>query len=232
MRRVGKGFGTLFALAVLAGGLLRPPRPPCPPCPLRPPHPQRPPPRLADVTSSASIHPQFPDIDTLRVGIIAFVRPSPFEAVVDPTLAQLARTFGEDRIEVTHYTLPELAQAVRKGEVDVFLASSGFFVRLVADGARSLATVVSRDYPDPNHNDGSAPGRFGEPRGSRDVGRPEGKRLLTSTKDGFTSAQVPLAENRPLGIRPESSSRPSPPWAAAGGSTRRSTFCAKAKPTS
>ena len=152
MRRVGKGFGTLFALAVLAGGLLSPAASAMSTMSAAPAASATSSPELADVTSSASIHLQFPDIDTLRVGIITFVRPSPFEAVVDPTLAQLARTFGEDRIEVTHYTLPELAQAVRKGEVDVFLASSGFFVRLVADGARSLATVVSRDYPDPNHN--------------------------------------------------------------------------------
>lgn len=203
MRRVGKGFGTLFALAVLAGGLLSPAASAMSTMSAAPAASATSSPELADVTSSASIHLQFPDIDTLRVGIIAFVRPSPFEAVVDPTLAQLARTFGEDRIEVTHYTLPELAQAVRKGEVDVFLASSGFFVRLVADGARSLATVVSRDYPDPNHNDGSALVVLENREDLATLDDLRGKRLLTSTKDGFTSAQVPLAEIARLGYDPE-----------------------------
>ncbi len=203
MRRVGKGFGTLFALAVLAGGLLSPAASAMSTMSAAPAASATSSPELADVTSSASIHLQFPDIDTLRVGIITFVRPSPFEAVVDPTLAQLARTFGEDRIEVTHYTLPELAQAVRKGEVDVFLASSGFFVRLVADGARSLATVVSRDYPDPNHNDGSALVVLENREDLATLDDLRGKRLLTSTKDGFTSAQVPLAEIARLGYDPE-----------------------------
>ena len=203
MRRVGKGFGTLFALAVLAGDLLSPAASAMSTMSAAPAASATSSPELADVTTSASIHLQFPDIDTLRVGIITFVRPSPFEAVVDPTLAQLARTFGEDRIEVTHYTLPELAQAVRKGEVDVFLASSGFFVRLVADGARSLATVVSRDYPDPNHNDGSALVVLENREDLATLDDLRGKRLLTSTKDGFTSAQVPLAEIARLGYDPE-----------------------------
>lgn len=91
----------------------------------------------------------------LKVGVVKYVRPSPYEPIVEATIGALKRVFGTSNVIVTHYDLAGLSQAIREGEVDLFLSSSGFYVRMERYGARAAATVASNSYPNPNHNDGS-----------------------------------------------------------------------------
>lgn len=64
--------------------------------------------------------------------------------------------FGEDRVRVTHLSITGLTEAIKRGEVDVFLSSAGFYRRLADEGVKSLVSAVSVSYPDPNHGDGTA----------------------------------------------------------------------------
>ena len=63
----------------------------------------------------------------VRVAIVKYVRPAPNEEIVPASVAALRQYFGEDRVRVTHLSLTELADAIRRGEVDVFLSSAGFY---------------------------------------------------------------------------------------------------------
>lgn len=156
-----------------------------------------------DAVSAATEVIPLPNAAKLRVAIVAYVRPSPFEAIVEPTVEALRRQFGEDMLDIRRYTLPQLADAIRAHEVDVFLSSSGFFLRMVPDGARSLATVVSEDYPDPNHNDGSTLVVLDKRRDLVTLSDLKGKRLATSSALGFTGKLVPMGEIFRAGYDPE-----------------------------
>lgn len=152
--------------------------------------------RYADVVSA-----QDPDGPSkLRVGIVAFVRPAPNEEILDATVATLRKDFGEDFVLVKHYTLPQLSHAIRTGAVDVFLSSAGFYVRMTPYGARDLATAVSKDYPNPNHSDGSAVIVLDSRRDLQSLEDLRGKTLVTSSPTAFTGLQIPLGEFLKQGI--------------------------------
>lgn len=156
-----------------------------------------------DARSGASLTMPRPDVKKLRLAIVAYVRPSPFEAIVEPTVEALRRQFGEDVLEIRRYALPQLVEAIENREVDIFLSSSGFFLRMIPNGARSLATVVSEDYPDPNHNDGSTLVVLSERDDLRTLADLEGTSLATSTRMGFTGRLVPMGEVFRAGFDPD-----------------------------
>lgn len=113
-------------------------------------------PSQPDALTAASFSSDFPaEHMPLKVGVVKYVRPSPYEPIVEATIGALKRVFGTSNVIVTHYDLAGLSQAIREGEVDLFLSSSGFYVRMERYGARAAATVASNNYPNPNHNDGS-----------------------------------------------------------------------------
>lgn len=160
-------------------------------------------PDAPDALTGATLSMPAPDVKTLRVAIVAYVRPSPFEAIVEPTVEALRRQFGENVLEVRRYSLAQLAEVIEKREVDIFLSSSGFFLRMIPTGARSLATVVSEDYPDPNHNDGSTLVVLNERDDLRTLADLQGTSLATSTRMGFTGRLVPMGEIYRAGFDPE-----------------------------
>lgn len=92
----------------------------------------------------------------VRVAIVKYVRPAPNEEIVPASVKALEQYFGEDRVRVSHLSLKELAHAIKRGEVDVFLSSAGFYRRLADEGVKALVSAVSVAYPDPNHGDGTA----------------------------------------------------------------------------
>lgn len=97
-----------------------------------------------------------PDPGEVRVGIVYYTRPSRNEIVIPPTIKAIEDKVGAERVVVKRYTLVDLAAAIRSNEVDVFLASSGFYRLMVQHGARDLATLASLESPNPSKNDGSA----------------------------------------------------------------------------
>lgn len=139
----------------------------------------------------------------LRVGIVDFVRPNPNEAILDATVQALTRAFGRDNVQIRSYSLASLEAAVKHGEVDVFIASSGFFVRMTPYGVRSLATVASRQYPNPNGNDGTLMLIRQDRSDILELGDLRGKALVTSTPYAFTGLQVPKGEIFLAGYDPD-----------------------------
>ena len=139
----------------------------------------------------------------LKVGVVKYVRPSPYEPIVEATIGALKRVFGTSNVIVTHYDLAGLSQAIREGEVDLFLSSSGFYVRMERYGARAAATVASNNYPNPNHNDGSTIVVSAARKSLNKLSDLKGAKLVLSSPQAFTGRQ--LAEHVLLkaGLNPE-----------------------------
>lgn len=114
-------------------------------------------------------------------------------AVIDPTLETLKKEFGEQNIRITKYSLPDLEKALKDGEVDVFISTSGLCRRMAQNGARDLITLVSNRLPDPNH----AYGTLFIVRADSDIhtfADMKGKRLAANMPGGFYGYQIALGE--------------------------------------
>lgn len=137
----------------------------------------------------------------VRVAIVKYVRPAPNEEIVPASVAALRQYFGEDRVRVTHLSLTELADAIRRGEVDVFLSSAGFYRRLADEGVKSLVSAVSLSYPDPNHGDGTAIVTAADRTDIETLKDVKGGVLATSTPTAFTGLLVPYGEMMKQGFK-------------------------------
>lgn len=114
-------------------------------------------------------------------------------AVINPTLETLKKEFGEQNIRITKYSLPDLEKALKDGEVDVFISTSGLCRRMAQNGARDLITLVSNRLPDPNH----AYGTLFIVRADSDIhtfADMKGKRLAANMPGGFYGYQIALGE--------------------------------------
>lgn len=161
-------------------------------------------PSQPDALTAASFSSDFPaEHMPLKVGVVKYVRPSPYEPIVEATIGALKRVFGTSNVIVTHYDLTGLSQAIREGEVDLFLSSSGFYVRMERYGARAAATVASNSYPNPNHNDGSTIVVSAARKSLNKLSDLKGAKLVLSSPQAFTGRQ--LAEHVLLkaGLNPE-----------------------------
>ena len=107
------------------------------------------PPPEADAVSTASAR-LYPD-RPFRIGIIELSDIHRIEWLKKRTVDRLKKAFAPYRIEILQMTSRELEAAVKDEVVDAFIASSGFYWRMVPYGARDVATMISADRPDPNH---------------------------------------------------------------------------------
>lgn len=139
----------------------------------------------------------------IHFGVVAFTRPSPNEAVVDATVSALRRSFGDENVQVSEYTMTELKEAIRNGEVDIFLSSAGFYWRVVSSGAVAVASLASKAYPDPNHGEGSlfVVRSDSEIETFADM---KGKKAAASSAGGFAGYLIPMGEVTKRGYRFES----------------------------
>lgn len=92
----------------------------------------------------------------IRLAVSTLAEPSTNQPLISLTVGALKKEFGQANVKVMVYPLPKLEKAVRNGEADVFISSSGTFRRLADSGARSVGTIVSEKLSDPNKSEGSA----------------------------------------------------------------------------
>lgn len=63
-------------------------------------------PSQPDALTAASFSSDFPaEHMPLKVGVVKYVRPSPYEPIVEATIGALKRVFGTSNVIVTHYDL-------------------------------------------------------------------------------------------------------------------------------
>lgn len=96
----------------------------------------------------------------VRFGMLDIERESTYlnrnDNVQQATAHWLRRKLPQYDFEFRSFTIPQLAEEIRTGHIDVFLSSSGFFVEMRPYGVKDLATLVSNEFPNPNECVGGA----------------------------------------------------------------------------
>ena len=126
---------------------------------------------------------------TLNVAVVNYIRPSPHEPILKPTLTALRTCFGDTNVHITELSMHDLEAAIEAKAIDIFIASAGFYRFNVINGARDLAALASRDYPNPNHAEGSAV----VVRSDSDIRTWNdlySRRIAAPTPQGFTTLRV------------------------------------------
>ena len=140
-------------------------------------------------------------IPQLRVGIVAFLRPSPNEPIIAPTVKLLQKLFPRTRVSTSVMTMQELSRAIQNRSVDIFIASAGFYRQESVNGASAIAAVAHVTHPNPNSSEGSAfVVRRDLPVSS--IEELKGLRLMAATPDGFTAMRVAQGELLERGYDP------------------------------
>lgn len=96
----------------------------------------------------------------IRFGMLDIERESTYlnrnDNVQGQTMAWLREKLPQYQIAFRSYTISQLAEEIRKGRIDAFLSSSGFFVEMWPYGVKDLATLASNEFPNPNECVGGA----------------------------------------------------------------------------
>lgn len=128
---------------------------------------------------------------------------SPMEhSAVRDTFLYLSSKLPQYQFVYRSYPVSELEKAVKQGELDLFLASSGFYRRVYHRGLRDLATMTTKFAEDPNYAAGSL---FLVAKDSdiRTLADLKGRTAAVSWHEGFTGYFVPLLALSESGFDPD-----------------------------
>ncbi|MEI3144081.1 sensor histidine kinase [Dakarella massiliensis] len=118
------------------------------------------------------------------------------------TFAWLKKKLPQYQIEIRNYTIPGLEYAIRHGEVDFFLETAGFYRRVYVQGLRDIATMITREAPNPSEAVGSlilVP--YDSPYKS--IEDLKGKRAAVSWIEAFSGVYIPEGELAARGLSPD-----------------------------
>lgn len=82
--------------------------------------------------------------DTITLGVSSRV-PNVNEDLILKTERVLTDHFGPKNFRIVHYSLDGLVEAIKEGEVDIFLSSAGLYRRMSSEGVRDLVALALRD---------------------------------------------------------------------------------------
>lgn len=172
---------------------------------------------VSELPSSAEAFPT-PTIETpeppiargtrVRFGVLQFEGASSYrrnlDNVQDSLVEYLRATTPQLTIDVVPFhSSAELKEAIRRHEVEFFLASSGLYVEMQPYGARDIGTLVAPAMPDPNQcvagvmvvrSDRSAPVKIEDLAGLRAV---------STAPENFMTFQTNMAAIARAGFNPE-----------------------------
>lgn len=143
-----------------------------------------------------------PDRPIRIASIVLPEMPSTLEAV-DSTVELLRQAFKPHPIEYEVLSSPQLSQKIMDGEVDAFIASAGYFLRMAKYGSTAVGTLISKRQPDPNNATAltilvrSGDDRFEELSDLKDT------TLGANFETAFMTYRIGLAEIAKLGEDPE-----------------------------
>lgn len=146
----------------------------------------------ASYPSAAAAHVE-PGSPVVRMGLIDFSYSSTNSREIDRTLEVIRRAVAPLKLEAVRYRAEDLDREVKAGRIDFFVASSGFYWRMIPYGARGLATLVNPSRPDPNHSSGAS---FIVPASSpaRTIEDLRGLRLAASYPTAFMGYRISMAD--------------------------------------
>lgn len=140
----------------------------------------------------------------LRIGVITLSETPQATKAIEITLEAIRASFAPYPVYID-YRVPsdELEEGIRSGEIDVFVASSGFYYRLMREGARNLATLISDQQPDPNHGTATTLLVRADDDRFQTLADLKGHRLSASYETAFMSFRIGMGEVAAQGFDPE-----------------------------
>ena len=133
--------------------------------------------------------------EPLFVGNVDFVRPTAKATVIDATVRSLQAHFPEREVRLVEIPVSRLERELDAGRIDIFITSAGHSLRLQQrHGTRVIGTLVTRDYPDPNHSEGAAVLVRRDDARIRALADLKGRRLAANTPVSFTGFHIPMGE--------------------------------------
>lgn len=141
----------------------------------------------------------------VHVAISQFAENNPNEAVLEPTVEAIRNALGGDNVVVHRLPLDRLQFELRQKNLDFVLSSAGNYRRFLIEGfgLRDLATLASKEAPDPNRAEGSVFVVSSARPELRHIENLRGKIVAANYPTAFTGWQVALGELHARGIDPD-----------------------------
>lgn len=149
---------------------------------------------LALVTCCAAHGEQAPTSRKITLGVSTFTESNPNNPAIKYTISQLSSKLGPEKLEVVRLNLDELPAAVKKGQLDVVLASSGFYRRNLNLGLKDLATLMAPPFFDPNQAEASTFIVLDERSDLKTINDLRGKSIAANMKKSFSGYQIGMGE--------------------------------------
>ena len=140
----------------------------------------------------------------LRVGIISLWETPETTLALRRTLETIQLAFAPYPVEVNpRVPWTELEHLIKTGGIDVFIASSGFSMRLRPYGAIAVATLINELQPNPNTGVATAILVRSDDDRFQTIADLQGSRLSASYPSAFMSYRTALGEIAVRGFDPE-----------------------------
>lgn len=138
----------------------------------------------------------------IRVGMTEGGHEKEHTQVFDETRDALIKKFGKENVSFDLIHVNQLVSKIFSGEVNFFISTTGLSRRLQADGARDLATLTSKRFPDPNLSYGSV-FLTRKDSGISSIADMREKVLVGNRPLGFYGYVVPIGEIARHGYKPK-----------------------------
>ncbi|WP_302945587.1 PhnD/SsuA/transferrin family substrate-binding protein [Turicimonas muris] len=138
----------------------------------------------------------------IRVGMTEGGHEKEHTQVFDETRDALIKKFGKENVSFDLIHVNQLVSKIFSGEVNFFISTTGLSRRLQADGARDLATLTSKRFPDPNLSYGSV-FLTRKDSGISSIADMQEKVLVGNRPLGFYGYVVPIGEIARHGYKPK-----------------------------
>lgn len=138
----------------------------------------------------------------IRVGMTEGGHEKEHTQVFNETRDALINKFGKENVSFDLIHVNQLVPKIVSGEVNFFISTTGLSRRLQADGARDLATLTSKRFPDPNLSYGSV-FLTRKDSGISTIADMQGKVLVGNRPLGFYGYVVPIGEIARQGYKPK-----------------------------
>lgn len=137
----------------------------------------------------------------IRVGMTEGGHEKEHTQVFNETRDALIKRFGKENVSFDLIHVNQLVPKILSGEINFFISTTGLSRRLQADGARDLATLTSKRFPDPNLSYGSV-FLTRKDSGISTIADMQGKVLVGNRPLGFYGYVVPIGEIARQGYKP------------------------------
>ena len=138
----------------------------------------------------------------IRVGMTEGGHEKEHTQVFDETRDALIKKFGKENVSFDLIHVNQLVSKIFSGEVNFFISTTGLSRRLQADGARDLAILTSKRFPDPNLSYGSV-FLTRKDSGISSIADMQEKVLVGNRPLGFYGYVVPIGEIARHGYKPK-----------------------------